>query len=65
MILLIRVAILVLFVYFAYMLYEWWDNNYNPKVPCPHCEGEGTWEDTREEEPCILCQGSGVIEKQD
>jgi len=65
MILLVRLTVLVLAVYFLYVVYEWWDNNNNPKVPCPHCEGEGVWEEDDHEEPCILCQGAGVIEKQD
>ncbi len=64
MILLLRLAVIVLTGYFLYMVYDWWKENYSPTVPCPQCDGEGKWEITESEEDCILCKGSGKIERE-
>ena len=65
MILLLRLAVVVLFSYFIYMVYEWIQNSYSKNVTCPHCDGEGEWQTMREKEVCILCKGEGVIERQE
>ena len=64
MILLLRIVAVCLITYFLYILYEWWNENYGANIPCPQCDGEGTWESMREKEPCLLCKGKGKIERQ-
>jgi hypothetical protein len=64
MIFLLRIVAVLLAGYFLYMVFDWWRENYSPNMPCPQCEGEGTWDVTDDEEACILCKGSGKIERQ-
>ena len=64
MVFLLRIAVIFIAGYFLYMLYLWWQDNFSPTIPCPQCDGEGTWEVVDEEEECILCKGSGKIERE-
>jgi len=73
MIFLLRIAVVFLTGYFLYMVYRWWQENHSPMMPCPQCDGEGTWtvyEDSTAsiaeeiEVDCILCNGKGKIERE-
>ncbi len=65
MILLLRLVVIVLFMYFVYVVYEWIMQMNRNNVICPNCDGEGKWQTVRELETCLLCKGSGVIESED
>ena len=64
MILLLRIITASVAIYFLYMVYLWWQENYSPMIECPQCDGDGVWESMGKVDTCLLCKGKGKIERE-